>query len=84
MRGLRYQVDDLTQRAIRAEVQCTKQEGEIDRTRTRNAKLLAVLKELEWVCEPGGEESWCPCCGLTQHEGHSKDCDLGAALKAEQ
>lgn len=63
--------------------------AEIDRLRTRNAELEAVLREVEWsgpVIEDddGIGSPSCPWCGWVRRMvHHSRICELDAALREE-
>lgn len=50
----------------------------VDRLQADNARLRAVLAEVEWC---GGDSS-CPSCGCEEEEDdHAADCALAAALR---
>ena len=74
--------------AIRAENQSLRDhrydlQTEVARLRARNAELVAVLREVEWVRDEEGYEypdRWCPRCQKNE-PNHSPDCALDAALR---
>jgi hypothetical protein len=53
---------------------------ELAALREAKREMGAVLRQVEWVTEYGQDEDSCPHCHQWHHAGHSKDCELAAAL----
>jgi hypothetical protein len=54
--------------------------AELAALREAKREMGAVLRQVEWVTEYGQDEDSCPHCHQWHHAGHSKDCELAAAL----
>ena len=48
----------------------------------KTCEFYNIIKAIEWIDLPDG--TFCPNCGQRKEEGHSKDCELGKAIRIEE
>ena len=58
-------------------------DAELVRLRAESGRLREALRRYQWVGRLGHPRLWCPSCRNWKSQGHTTDCQLAAALKAE-